>query len=210
MDQAYHFLVEDPTTGQLISNQAQLPAPQANMLAAVSRGLMDDPANQPWLLYGLGGIVAVMLFMAGVPMLAFALGMYLPISINMAVLAGAACGAIISRTGGSPEVRKARSEQGILIASGMMAGAAIFGILTAALRLPDLGALIQYVSVGVDFSVADGQLQEQATHWFEGSAGQLISLGMLVLLGFACFGLAKLGAKWELRSHAPSDKEESE
>ena len=58
------------------------------MLAAVSKGLLEDRANQPWLLYGLGGFVAIMLYMAGVPMLAFALGIYIPIPINMAVLAG--------------------------------------------------------------------------------------------------------------------------
>jgi putative OPT family oligopeptide transporter len=195
MDQAYHFI--DPLTG--LSNN-QLPAPQANMMAAVSRGLMDNPANQPWLLYGLGGIVAIMLLMAGVPMLAFALGMYLPISINMAVLAGAVCAWIISRTGGSEEVRKARTEQGTLIASGMMAGAAIFGIITAAMRLTDLGALIQYTSVGVVFSVKDGVLNEKAASWFAGAEGQLISVGMLVLLSIACYGLARLGARWSLGS----------
>ncbi|MCD4749738.1 MAG: oligopeptide transporter, OPT family, partial [Thermoanaerobaculales bacterium] len=98
MDQAYHFVVEDPSTGLMVSNEQALPAPQANMLAAVSRGLMEDPANQPWLLYGLGGVVALMLLMSGVPMLAFALGMYLPIGINSAVLAGAVVAWIISKT----------------------------------------------------------------------------------------------------------------
>ncbi len=207
MDEAYHFLINDPTTGLPISNEKMLPAPQANMLAAVSRGLMEDPANQPWLLYGLGGIVAVMLFMSGVPMLAFALGIYLPIYINMAVLAGACCAWLICKTGGDERTRKARAEQGILIASGMMAGAAIFGILTAVLRLPDLGALIQYLSVGVDYSVADGQLQEKAAHWFEGSTGQLVSLGMLVLLGFACYGLARLGAGWQIKAEREPPEE---
>ncbi len=193
MDQAYHFI--DPLTG--LSNN-QLPAPQANMMAAVSRGLMDNPANQPWLLYGLGGIVAIMLLMAGVPMLAFALGMYLPISINMAVLAGAVCAWAISRTGGSEQVRKARAEQGTLIASGMMAGAAIFGIITAAMRLTDLGAPIQYTSVGVACLVKNGVLHEKAATWFSGPPGQLISVGMLLMLSFACYGLARMGAKWVL------------
>ena len=81
----------------------------------------QDPANQPWLLYGLGGLVAVMLYMAGVPMLAFALGMYIPISINMAVLAGAFASYIVGNTGGSEKVKKARQDQGVLIASGLMA-----------------------------------------------------------------------------------------
>ena len=162
MDSSYHFLVEDPDTGQMISNEKQLPAPQANMIAAVAKGLLTDPASQPWLLYGLGAIVAILLYMAGVPMLAFALGMYLPIGINMAVLAGAFSAWIISKTGGSERVRKARSEQGILIASGMMAGAAIFGILVAVLRLPDIGSPIQYISMGKEYKVADGQLEEMA------------------------------------------------
>ena len=95
------------------------------MIAAVSKGLLEDAANQPWLLYGLGGFVAIMLYMAGVPMLAFALGIYIPIPINMAVLAGAFVSHIVGKTGGSEKVRKARQDQGILIASGLMAGAAI-------------------------------------------------------------------------------------
>lgn len=198
MDNAYGFLITDPETGLLVSNEQALPAPQANMIAAVSRGLMDNPANQPWLLYGLGGAVAVMLWMAGIPMLAFALGMYLPISINMAVLAGAVVAWIVGRTGGSEEVREARTEQGTLIASGLMAGAAIFGVITAILRTPDVGAPIRYLSFGVDFSLQDGVLSETAAHWYEGFQGQMIGLVMLVLLGVACYFLARLGARWLL------------
>jgi len=218
MDQAYHFLVTDPTTGKLVSNTQVLPAAQANMLAAVSKGLMTDPSNQPWLLYGLGGIVAVMLYMAGVPMLAFALGMYLPLSINLAVLAGAFTAWIISKTGGSEVVRKARTEQGVLIASGVMAGAAIFGILTAVMRLPAVGALIQYVSVGVKFSVKQVHGQPVLKHvpeaWFAGQTGRLLGLGMLVVLAVICYLLARLGAKWMLAekpaSAAPPKDEPSD
>ena len=146
MDAAYHFL--DPATG--LPNDKVLPAPQANMIGALARGLMADPAGQPWLLYALGGVVALVLLMAGVPMLAFALGMYLPISINMAVLAGAVCGWIIGKTGKKEEVRKARAEQVNLIAAGLMAGAAIVGLIIAVLRLPAVGAPVRYVSVGID------------------------------------------------------------
>lgn len=153
MDSSYHFAVANPAGAGWISNEQVLPAPQANMLAAVSRGMMNDPANQPWLLYGLGGIIAILLFLSSVPMLAFALGMYLPLGINLALLAGAFCGWLVARTGKTPEERKRREEQGPLIASGLMAGAAIFGILTALLRLPALGAPIQYISVGKDYKV---------------------------------------------------------
>jgi putative OPT family oligopeptide transporter len=204
MDQAYHFVVEDPETGAMVSNERVLPAPQANMIAAVSKGLMSDPANQPWLLYGLGGVVALMLLMSGIPMLAFALGMYLPIGINMAVLSGAVVAWIVSKTGGSEEVRKARAEQGTLIASGLMAGAAIFGIITAILRLTKIGAPIQHLSVGVDFSIVEVRgfpvLDEAAAHWYEGFTGQAIGLVMYVVLAVVCLLLARLGARWQMKA----------
>ncbi|MEE4274016.1 MAG: oligopeptide transporter, OPT family [Thermoanaerobaculales bacterium] len=205
MDSGYHFLVEDPVTGLMVSNEQELPAPQANMIAAVSRGLMDDPANQPWLLYGLGGCVALMLLMSGVPMLAFALGMYLPISINAAVLAGAAAAWVISKTGGSEKVRQARTEQGILIASGLMAGAAIFGVITAFLRSKDFGALIRFISFGEKFELVEGELIATAAHWYEGFQGQMIGLVMLILLAVVCFFLARLGAKWQLQADTDPD-----
>jgi putative OPT family oligopeptide transporter len=200
MDESYHFLVQDPQTGLLVSNEKVLPAPQANMLAAVSRGLMNDPANQPWLLYGLGGIIAVILYMSGVPMLAFALGMYLPIYINMAVLAGAFCAWVVSKTGGSEAERKAREEQGPLIASGLMAGAAIIGIVTAILRLPAVGAPIRFLSLGIEYDIATVHgtevLTEKEAEWFTGSEGQLVGVAMYLALAVACYFLARLGAKW--------------
>jgi putative OPT family oligopeptide transporter len=213
MDSGYHFLTPDPATGELVSNTKVLPAPQANMIAAVSRGLLADAANQPWLLYGLGGFVAIMLYMAGVPMLAFALGIYLPISINMAVLAGAFVSYIVSNTGSSEKVKKARQDQGILIASGLMAGAAIIGIITAVLRQPVLGAPIRFISFGEKFELKYTKSGEaflppgKAEEWFEGLAGQGVSLIMFVLLSVTCFWLAKKGAEWYLQEEAAAEQD---
>jgi putative OPT family oligopeptide transporter len=210
MDSGYHFLVENDL-GELVSNTKVLPAPQANMMAAVSSGLLNDPASQPWLLYGLGGILAVVLWMAGVPMLAFALGIYLPISINLSVLAGAAVAWIVGRTGGTERIRAARNEQGILIASGMMAGAAIFGIFTAIARQTGLGAPIQYISIGERFHIdAEGLLQSEAAHWYEGFIGQGVSFLMFVGLGAACFLLAKKGATWFLAEEAAYEAKQAD
>ncbi|MBN1910805.1 MAG: oligopeptide transporter, OPT family [Pirellulales bacterium] len=158
MDSAYNFLIPGTTT----SNTDVLPAPQANLIAAVAKGLLEDRANQPWLLYGLGGSVAIMLYMAGVPMLAFSLGMYISMPINMAVLAGAFVSYLIGKTGGSEKVRQARRSQGILIASGLMAGAAIFGgIVPAILRQPGLSAPIQHISVGEEFKLLQRGSEEE-------------------------------------------------
>jgi len=212
MDSGYHFLVEDPATHEMVSNTKVLPAPQANMMAAVSKGLLADPANQPWLLYGLGGFVAIMLYMAGVPMLAFALGIYIPLPINMAVLAGAFVSYLVGKTGGSEKVKKARQDQGILIASGLMAGAAIFGILTAILRQAVIGAPIQHISVGERFwldTTAAGEpfVQSECFPWYEGFPGQALGLVMFLGLGLVCFLLAWQGAAWSLREEEEAERE---
>ena len=213
MDSAYHFLVEGPG-GTLISNTEVLPAPQANMMAAIINGLMSSEP-QPYLLYSLGGLVAVLLWMASVPMLAFSLGMYLPISINMAVLAGGICAWAIGRSGGSEEIRTARAEQGTLIASGMMAGAAIAGIFSAVLRLTAVGAPIRWLSMGMEFELKTNEagaetLKHHAAHWFKGFTGQMIGFLMFIGLGVACYFLARLGAKWELAEAASKAAEPEE
>ena len=99
-------------------------------------------------------------------------------------------------------MREARAEQGILIASGLMAGAAIFGVITAFLRNPDFGAPIRYVSVGVNFFLEEGVLEETAASWYRGFNGQLIGLVALILLAVVCFLLARLGARWMLDAEA--------
>ena len=213
MDASYHFMVPlDPSdpASPLTSNTEVLPAPQANMLAVIVEGMMSR-GDQPYLLYGLGGLIAILLMMVGLPPLAFSLGMYLPISINLAVLFGGVTSWVIGRTGGSDKVRKARSAQGILIASGMMAGAAIVGIFTALLRI-DLGpGLLEYpirlISVGEKFTVeanaaGDTYLAGAAAHWYEGFPGQALSLVMFLALAGGCFLLARWGAAKEMEEQA--------
>ncbi len=214
MDSAYHFVVAGPD-GRMVSNAEVLPAPQANMLAAIVNGLMSS-SEQPILLYALGGLVAILLYMAQVPMLAFALGMYLPISINLTVLAGGFVAWLVSKTGKTAEVQNARREQGTLIASGMMAGAAIIGIVSAALRLPELGAPIRFLSVGESFKFetvniagkAVEVLKSTEAEWLSGFGGQMGALVAFVGLAFACYLLARLGANWEAQEAAEADKAE--
>jgi putative OPT family oligopeptide transporter len=201
MDHSYHFLVPG-VGGKLVSNTEVLPAPQANMLAEIINGLMSQ-AQQPLLLYALGGLIAIMLYMAGVPMLAFALGMYLPISLTMAQLVGGFTAWLVARSGSSEEVRTARREQGTLIASGLMAGAAIVGIVSAVLRLPEVGAPIRWLAIGERFfysTTEKGNLlvKSEAQPWFEGFSGQLAGLLAFIGLGLLCYLLARKGAAWDL------------
>jgi len=198
MDQGYHFLVE--RNGVLVSNEDVLPAPQANMIAAVVNGLMTG-GEQPYLLYALGAIISLLTTLAGLPTLAFALGMYLPISINAAVLAGGFVAWLVGRSGRTPAEREARSNQGTLIASGMMAGAAIIGIVSAVLRLDWTSYAVRFLSIGEDFVVKEVSgatvLEGTPQAWYQGFPGQAIGLGAFVLLAVVTWLLARWGARME-------------
>jgi len=107
-----------------------LEAPQASAMAAVLKPLMTgQPA--PWLLYLAGVILAVVLEFIGIPPLAFALGMYLPLYLNTPILAGGIIAHLVSKSSKDEKLVFERKERGTLIASGFIAGGAIMGVLAA-------------------------------------------------------------------------------
>ncbi len=110
-----------------------LVAPQANAMAAVIQPLM---ANQPapWLLYIAGALMALVLTMLGVPALAFALGMYIPLELNTPLLIGGLIAHYVSTRSKDEKLNTARRERGTLIASGFIAGGALMGVISALLR----------------------------------------------------------------------------
>ncbi|HOD07974.1 MAG TPA: OPT/YSL family transporter [Myxococcota bacterium] len=186
-----------------VPNEDVLPAPQANMIAAVVKGLMEG-GEQPYLLYAIGALLAILITIAGVPTLAFALGMYLPIAINAATLAGGIMAWIVGRSGKTKEERASRANQGTLIASGMMAGAAIFGIVAAVLRLDWTGYAIRYLSIGQTYEIAQNSqkieyLKGTDAAWFAGMPGQLLGIAMFGVLMLATYLLARWGANMERR-----------
>ncbi len=187
---SYGFTIVNEA-GQRVANP-NLPAPQGNLMAAIVTALLGGE-NQPYLLYALGGLIALMLEMVKVPALAFALGMYLPIQINMAVLAGGVASHLIGRTGGTEEIRKARQGQGTLIASGLLAGAAIIGTIGATMRLDLLGNVAQYLDVR--------KYSEPFIHgYYEAFGGQLVTVLMFGGLVGATYLIARWGAQTELDS----------
>jgi putative OPT family oligopeptide transporter len=110
-----------------------LEAPQASAMAAVIEPLMTGmPA--PWLAYLAGIFMAIVLEMVGVPPLAFALGMYLPIHLNAPILAGGFIAHIVATGSKDEKLNLARKEKGTLIASGFIAGGAIMGVIAAAIN----------------------------------------------------------------------------
>lgn len=111
-----------------------LPAPQANAMATVVKLMMSqEPA--PWILYGVGALLILLLQMVKVPALPFALGMYLPQELNVPLLVGGLVAHFVAKSAkGDEKLLQARSNRGTLIASGFIAGGAVMGVIAALLR----------------------------------------------------------------------------
>ena len=143
----------------------QLAAPQANAMAAVIDPLMNG-VGAPWLLYAIGAAIAIVLTVCKVPALPFALGMFIPLQLNLPLLVGGAVNWFVTTRSSQKEVNEARGERGTLIASGFIAGGALMGVVSALLRfsgvnlvndawmqnsLSELLALVAYVLLIVYF-----------------------------------------------------------
>ena len=125
------MLVLNKTFG--FSGEGALVAPQANAMAAVIQPMMNG-GNAPWLLYGIGAVIAILLTLLKVPALAFCLGMFIPIDLNLPLLLGGAISWFVSTRSKDKAVNAARQEKGTLIASGFIAGGALMGVLSAILK----------------------------------------------------------------------------
>ena len=115
-----------------------LVAPQANAMAAVIEPLMSGQ-GAPWMLYLAGAFLALILNFMGVPVLAFALGMFIPLSLNTPLLVGGFIAWLVSRKREkdgekAEELAQARNEKGTLIASGFIAGGALMGVVSALIK----------------------------------------------------------------------------
>ena len=128
LNQTYGF-----TTGQLA-------APQANAMAAVIEPLMSG-AGAPWILYGIGAVLAIVLNFCKVPALAFALGMFIPLDLNTPLLIGGAISWYVGSRSKDQSINTARLEKGTLLASGFIAGGALMGVVSAALRFGGINLL---------------------------------------------------------------------
>ena len=124
LNQTYGF---DP------NQEGHLVAPQANAMAAVIEPMMNG-AGAPWLLYGIGALLAVVLTWLKIPALAFALGMFIPLDLNIPLLVGGAINWYVTTRLKDRALNEKRGEKGTLIASGFIAGGALMGVISALLR----------------------------------------------------------------------------
>ncbi len=140
-----------------------LVAPQANAMAAVIEPLMSG-GGAPWILYGIGAIISIALTFFGIPALAFSLGMFIPLELNLPLLAGGAIAWFVSTRSKDAALNTARKERGTLLASGFIAGGALMGVVSAVLRFGGINLL--------------------NTEWMESNGGEILALGMYLLIIF--------------------------
>ena len=110
-----------------------LAAPQANAMAAVIDPLMNG-VGAPWMPYGIGAVLALVLTYFKIPALAFALGMFIPLELNLPLLVGGAVNWYVTTRSKDEKVNAERGEKGTLLASGFIAGGALMGVVSAAMR----------------------------------------------------------------------------
>lgn len=158
-----------------------LEAPQASAMAAVLKPLMTgQPA--PWLLYIAGAMLAIILELIGIPPLAFALGIYLPLYLNTPVLAGGIIAHLVGKSSDKPEVSKQRKEKGTLISSGFIAGGAIMGVVAAII-----------VFVGKATSGDDSWSLVKAIgleHWEASKGAEYLGFVMFAILSYVLYKFA--------------------
>ena len=152
----------------------KLAAPQANAMAAVIKPLMSGQ-GAPWILYAIGAVIALVLDRCKVPALAFALGMFIPLELNIPLLVGGAINWYVTSRSKEETINKARGEKGTLIASGLIAGGALMGVISALLKFG-----------GIEFQYAT---------WWENHLSELLSLVAYIALIFYFILATKLSKK---------------
>ena len=115
----------------------QLAAPQANAMAAVIEPVMSGQ-GAPWVLYGIGAVLALIINSCGMPALAVALGMFIPLELNTPLVVGGLINWFVTTRSKDKAVNEARGERGTLIASGFIAGGALMGVVSALMRFGGL------------------------------------------------------------------------
>ncbi len=148
------MLILNKTYG--FTGEGALVAPQANAMAAVIQPMMSG-GSAPWLLYGIGAAIALLLTIFKVPALPFCLGMFIPIDLNLPLLVGGAVSWFVGSRSKDASLNSARSDKGTLIASGFIAGGALMGVVSAILKF----AKVDWFLSGWN-TIAEGRLASGA------------------------------------------------
>lgn len=135
-------------------NADVMAAPQARAMAAVIEPLMSGQ-GAPWLLYGIGAVISIILTFCGISALAFALGMFIPLQLNLPLIIGGLVNWYVNSRSKDASLNQDRNEKGTLLASGFIAGGALMGVVSAGMQFGGLNfANPEYLSSPVSQYVA--------------------------------------------------------
>ena len=136
----------------------KIPAAQATMMKMLVEGIMNE--ELPWAMILIGVFVAIVVEILKMPVMPFAVGMYLPFSLSAGIMAGGIVRIFVEKRKGTEAEKKARTDRGLLFTSGMIAGEGIIGILLAVFavvkidskiilpfHLPQVGSLVLYIAL---------------------------------------------------------------
>ena len=158
LNEAYGFVETAEQTNPMI-------APQANAMAAIIEPLMSGQ-GAPWVLLTIGAFISLILNWLKVSPLAFALGMFIPLQLNTPLIVGGLLNHWFSKSTKNTKLNTARVNRGILISSGFIAGAAIFGV---------IGAFLLFFDIDLDLGIWED----------EAKGAQILALfAFLGLLGY--------------------------
>ena len=186
LNKTYGFVADATHTNPLV-------APQANAMAAIIDPLMSG-SGAPWILYGVGAAIALILTFCKIPALAFALGMFIPFELNIPLLIGGSISWYVSSRTKDNALNSARQEKGTLLASGFIAGGALMGVVSAAIKYIQTNlADSEILAQGLTRTSSDPLVQEAVQKinesysftmmpWAESNSAMWLGLGMYVLL----------------------------
>lgn len=165
LSQAYGFVKSDMFPDPLV-------APQANAMAAVIEPLMLPGAEIHWMLFVVGAIMSLLVNWLGISPLAFALGMFIPLDLNTPLIVGGLLSHFIAKSSKDKKLSNARSQRGTLIASGFIAGAALFGV---------FGALLMFIN-----NMGWATINLNLNIWEEGAVGAEVTalIAFAALIGY--------------------------
>lgn len=155
------IMILNKTYGFTPDNSDVMAAPQARAMAAVIEPLMMGE-GAPWMLYGIGALISLVMNACGISALAFALGMFIPLQLNIPLIVGGAINWFVTSRSKDKAVNSERGEKGTLLASGFIAGGALMGVVSAILRFAGYNPINEA--------------------WISSSWAEVLSLVMYVLL----------------------------
>lgn len=164
----------------------QLPAPQATLMKMIVEGVMDG--NLPWTLVGIGAFIAIIVEILGIPVLPFAIGLYLPIHLSTPMMVGGVVKWIVDKKSSTEKEKKDTDANGVLYSSGLIAGEGLVGIFLAFLAIIPVGKS----NVG---EIIGGFLPGMIPALADANVGNIVGLVAFALLTFSlwkfCFRKSK-------------------